>query len=194
MALTGSVKKRWTVEEYHRAAEAGVFRPGERLELIKGEIIVMSPQLGPHATAATKAQLRLQAIFAEGWVVRMQLPLTVGDDGEPEPDLAVVRGTPDDFWEGHPRSAELVIEVADTTLRLDRGDKAEQYARAGIPDYWILNLRGRRLEIRRDPDPVTGAYREVSTYGEEAIVSPLAAPHASVAVRDLLPPVRRGQR
>jgi Uma2 family endonuclease len=87
-----------------------------------------------------------------------------------------------------------VVEVADSSLRLDRGGKSEQYARAGIPDSWIVNLRGRRLEVRRDPDPVTGEYRELCTHGKADRVSPLAAPHASVAVRDLLPPVRRGRR
>jgi Uma2 family endonuclease len=190
MALTVPTRRRWTVADYHRATEAGVFGPEERLELIGGEIIVMSPQLGPHATATTITQLKLQAIFSEGWVVRIQLPLTLGEESEPEPDLAVVRGRPEDFWEDHPTTAELVVEVADTTLRFDRRDKAMQYARAGISDYWILNLPGRRLEVRRDPDPATGEYRQVSTHGADADVSPLAAPHASIRVGDVLPPVK----
>jgi Uma2 family endonuclease len=187
MALTERTTRRWTIDDYHRAIEAGVFGPDERLELIDGEIIVMSPQLGPHATGVGLVDDALRPVFGTGWVVRVQLPLTLEPGSEPEPDVAVVRGVRRDFSQGHPTTAELLVEVADTTLRLDRTDKAELYARAGIPDYWILNLPGRRLEVRRDPDPATGEYRQLSTCDEESIVSPLAAPDASIAVRDLLP-------
>jgi Uma2 family endonuclease len=187
VALTERTTRRWTVADYHRAAEAGVFSAEERLELIEGEIYVMSPQLGPHATGCSLVEEALRDAFGSGWVVRAQKPLSLGQVSEPEPDVAVVRGAIRDFAREHPTTAVLVVEVADTTLRFDRGDKAELYARAGILDYWIVNLSVRRLEIRRDPDPATGEYRQLSTHGEDATVSPLAAPQASIAVRNLLP-------
>jgi Uma2 family endonuclease len=187
MALTERITRRWTIDDYHRAIEAGVFGPEERLELIDGQIIVKSPQLGPHASGCSLVVEALRAVFGTGWLIREQKPLTLGQDSEPEPDVAVVRGAIRDFVQGHPTSAALVVEVADTTLRLDRRDKAALYARAGIAEYWILNLPNRRLEVRRDPDPATGEYRQLSTYHEDAVVAPLAAPGAAIAVRDLLP-------
>lgn len=187
MAVTDRVTRRWTIDDYHRAIEAGVFGPEERLELLNGEIVVMSPQLGPHASGSSLVVEALRAAFGPGWVIREQKPLSLGQVSEPEPDVAAVRGAIRDFVREHPRSAGLVVEVADTSVRLDRTDKAEIYARAGIPEYWILNLPGRCLEVRRDPDPAQGEYRQLTTHGEDGAVSPLAAPDASIAVRDLLP-------
>jgi Uma2 family endonuclease len=175
------------VAEYHRAADAGVFAPDERLELIDGEIIRMSPQKGPHLVVTGLTRAVMENLFSAGWIVLVQAPLALGLESEPEPDLAVVRGEWRDFVAGPPTTAELVIEVSDSTLPFDQGTKAKLYARAGIADYWIVNLPQRVLEIRRRPDPAREEYHSISRHGSEETVSPLADSAASVAVRDLLP-------
>jgi Uma2 family endonuclease len=185
--FTDGQPRRWTVEEYHRAAEAGVFGPEERLELINGEVYAMSPHRGPHATGVTLAQTVLLDVFRAGWVVRVQLPLGLGEPSEPEPDVAVVSGKPRDYRDRHPVTAALVVEVAETSLVFDRTTKLAVYARAGLPEYWIVNLADRVLEVYRDPDPAREAYRSTARYGEADTVSPLAATGASVVVGELLP-------
>jgi Uma2 family endonuclease len=187
MSVAEPKLRRWTVAEYHRAAEAGVFDPEERLELIDGEIYRMSPQKGPHATGSTLAEEALRAILPAGHLLRIQKPLTLGVEGEPEPDIAIVRGRVRDFARRHPTTAVVIVEVADSSLDFDRDQKAKQYARAGVPEYWILNLIDRVLEVYRDPDPAGEQYRHVTRHGENESVSPLVTPTASIVVRDLLP-------
>src|SRR5207244_2898413 len=121
----------------------GLFRPEERLELLDGEILErMSPQKPPHAEGILGVVDALGPAFGPGYHVRPQLPLILDDGSEPEPDVAVVVGTRRDYGAESPRVAHvrLVVEVADTTLRFDRGRKQRAYARAGILEYWILNL------------------------------------------------------
>jgi Uma2 family endonuclease len=132
----------------------------------------------------------LRQAFGAGWRVRVQLPLGLGPDSEPEPDVAVVRGDARDFLADHPTTAALVVEVADASLELDRRLKARIYARAGISDYWIVNLIDRVVEVRRDP--VTAGrrgsrYRDVTAMAAGERIVPLAAPFASILIGDLLP-------
>jgi Uma2 family endonuclease len=131
----------------------------------------------------------VRAIFADGWLVRVQLPLALDDISEPEPDVAVVPGTARDYRRIHPSEAVLVVEVADTSLRLDRKRKASAYARVGIADYWIVNLVDGVLEVHRQPsrEGRRWRYASVEILGPEAVVTPLAAPGARVRVADLLP-------
>jgi Uma2 family endonuclease len=187
MRVAEPTVRRWTVDEYYRLAEMGFIAPDERVELIEGEIIQMSPLNPPHAFGSGKVQSFLLRVFGEDWVVRVGLPLRLQEDSEPEPDFAVVRGRLEDFLTGHPTTAELVVEVSDSSLSFDLGQKAALYAGAGIPDYWVLNLPGRALVVHRDPDPATRRYRDVQSYGEAESAAPLAAPGVTVAVRDLLP-------
>lgn len=186
MSIVEPAPRGWTVEEYHRAADAGIFRPDERLELIEGEIFRMSPQNKPHMAAILLTQAVLQKLFPAGWLLLVQMPLTIDGESEPEPDLALIPGEPRDLVQGPMKTAVLVVEVADTSLRHDR-NKAALYARAGIPEYWILNLPERRLEAHRDPDPAAERYQKMTELEEIDTVSLLAAPDASIAVRDLLP-------
>jgi len=185
---TGAHPRRWTRKEYYRAAELGLFRPDERLELLDGEILQkMSPQKPPHATVVELAARAVTVAFGPDYYVRHQLPLILNPKSEPEPDVLVVPGSPSDYASSHPTAADvrLVIEVSDTTLRLDRERKQTAYARAGIPEYWILNLPGRRLEVYRDP---SGArYRSITFYTDQEEIAPLAAPQSLVRVSDLLP-------
>lgn len=188
----GVAPRRWTVAEYERMVEAGVFAPGERVQLIEGTVFSMPPQLGPHASGVANVQYELMAVFRVGFVVRIQLPLELVPLSAPEPDAAVVRGSRDDYVTQHPRSAVLVVEVSDTTLAFDRGEKASLYAAHRIPDYWILNLIDHVLEVYRDPGPMPDqlsdhGYRERLVLRSGDRVAPLAAPHGSIPVADLLP-------
>jgi Uma2 family endonuclease len=185
---TGVQPRRWTRKEYYRAADLGLFRPNERLELLDGEILKkMSPQKPPHAAGIELSARAVATAFGPAYSVRHQLPLTLSTWSEPEPDVLVVPGSPGDYGVSHPTAADarLLIEVSDTTLRLDRKRKQAAYARAGIPEYWILNLPARQLEVYRDP---AGArYRSVTVYSDQEEVTPLATPQSVIRVGDLLP-------
>lgn len=184
--------RRWTVDEYYRLADYGFFR-GERVELVGGKIIQMAPQRDAHAAAVLLGRDALSAAFGPGHVVRPQLPLRFSPTSEPEPDLAVVAGSPRDFvGKGHPTSALLVVEVSDTTLAYDRRRKAGMYAKAGIADYWVLNLVDRQVEVHRDPvqdrkHPFGHRYATVTFHASGDAVTPLARPGGNVRVLDLLP-------
>ena len=180
---------RWTVDEYYKIYEAGLFR-GKRVELIRGEIIEMSPMLSPHATSIGLVSEVLRGIFTEGYDVRPQMPISLGRSDEPEPDVAVVVGSIRDYSEAHPTSAVLVVEVSLTSLRFDRTTKLRLYAESGIEDYWILNLKQRQLEVHRNPqgNGVEGfTYGEKLVFGEDQSVAPLAKPDTSIKVADMLP-------
>src|SRR5919198_1146345 len=114
----------WTREEYLKMVEAGVFKPGERVELIEGRNVAMSPQNSPHFTAVSLVEEALRTLFGAGYVVRVQGPLDLSPTSQPEPDIAVVRGTIRDYAGAHPTTALLVVEVSDSTLAFDRGEKA----------------------------------------------------------------------
>ena len=184
--------KRWTRLEYERLVELGAFQPGERLELVGGDLLVREPQHGPHATAVGLVEDALRAAFDAGWVVRVQMPVALDDESEPEPDVAVVLGNRRDYSRGHPSRPALLIEVAESSLAFDREHKGSLYARARVPDYWIVNLVDRVLEVYREPAPAPEApygwrYTIARTIRPAELVSPLAAPDARIAVTDLLP-------
>ena len=176
---------RWSRDVYDRAVEAGVFGPEDRIELIEGELVMMTPHGSRHATAIRLGNRALTRVFGEDCIVQCQLPLAVADDSEPEPDLAVVEGQIADYRDAHPSAALLVVEVADDSLRRDRTVERRLYARCGIPEYWILALPERRLEIYRDP--AADGYRSVSIHRAGEAVAPLARPDATIAVDSLLP-------
>jgi len=188
-----SGRRLWTVQEFLKAGDKGIFRPDERLELLEGEIVrKMSPQKSYHAFGIQAAGKRMSQIFAEGFDVRIQLPLELGHYNLPEPDVCVVKGSFRDYARAHPSEAVLVIEIADTTLRRDRKVKAPIYARFGIRESWILDLTSRILEVRRDPaelvdQPGKFDYRQVLVLSETESISPIAAPDNSIRIGDLLP-------
>jgi Uma2 family endonuclease len=181
------VPVRWTRDEYHRLGETGLLA-GRRVELIRGEIYEMSPISWRHALAKTRVVRVLDAVFEGTAWVQDQNPFQAGDS-EPQPDAAVIPGRPEDYTD-HPTTALLIVEVSDTTLDHDVTVKAELYATAGVPDYWVLDVDGRQLRVFRDPAPIPGggaACRTQRTYGPADAVAPLAAPAAPVQVADLLP-------
>jgi Uma2 family endonuclease len=184
--VMGSVRvKRWTRDEYDRLVVAGHFHPEARLQLIQGAIVEMTPQGSSHHEAINAVMYALLDIFREGYRVRVQGPLALSGDSEPEPDVAVVRGRRGDYAHEHPKSALLVVEVADSTLPFDRGPKLTMYAEAGIPEYWILNLKDATLEVYRDPQG--GRYLTALYLSGGDNVFPPASPGASIRIADLLP-------
>ena len=184
--------RRFTRVEYERLAELDFFRPGERLELIDGVLVIREPQDTPHATGVRLVVRALRAVFGAGWIVDSQLPVALDDYSEPEPDVAVVAGEPRDYREAHPARPVLIVEVAESRLAFDRRDKASLYARAGIADYWVVNLVERVVEVHQEPvadatAPYGFGYRSITRLATPASVTPLAAPSASIPVADLLP-------
>ena len=185
MADPATRSYRWSREAYDRAVQAGIFGPGDRIELIDGEILTMTPQGSRHAAVAARAAARLARAFGGGCHVRTRMPLAAGGHSEPEPDVAVVEGDEFDYLDAHPATALLVVEVSDDSLTRDRTIKQRLYARCGIPEYWIIAIPDARLEVHRDP---TGdAYRSVRSLRAGDTVAPLARPNATIAVADLLP-------
>jgi Uma2 family endonuclease len=184
--------RRWTRAEYDRLIGVGILRPGDPVELLGGELMVAEPQGSRHYTSVGLVEDALRAAFGVGWVIRSQGPLALDDESEPEPDVAVVPGTWRDYSDEHPARPVLVVEISDSSLSLDRERKGSLYARAGLDDYWIVNLVERVLEIYREPvaDPsATYGWRYASgpVLGPDASASPLAAPTASIVVHALLP-------
>ena len=177
--------KPWARSDYQRMVEVGILGPGDRVELLEGEIVEMSPEKSRHAACVDLALEALRPAFASGYTIRVQHPLALSDESEPEPDLAVVVGSPRDYANAHPTSAALVVEVADSSLDYDRRRKSRVYARAGIPEYWIVNLVDMRVEVLRQPS--AGSYLAEHVVAREGRVSPVAAPTHSVLVSDLLP-------
>jgi Uma2 family endonuclease len=187
-----SVKtRRWSRAEYDRLVDLGMF-DGERLELLDGLLVVREPQKSPHAATVTQAGHVVEAAFGAGWHARVQMPVALDDNSEPEPDVAIVPGVPRDYLHGHPARPVLVVEVADSSLRFDRRQKSRLYARAGLAEYWIVNIVDHALEVYRQPERETDeredwTYRSVEILHPPATVTPLAALHARIAVADLLP-------
>lgn len=180
---------RWTVDEYYQMNELGLFY-GRRVELIKGEIFEMSTMLSPHATSIQLVMKLLSEIFDDGFVVRPQMPLSFSKIDEPEPDVAVVEGSIRDFTEVHPKTTALLVEVASTSLKFDRTKKLALYAENRITEYWIVNLKQRRLEVFREPMTTENGgfdYVERLILGEEEFISPLEKPDAKIRVADMLP-------
>jgi Uma2 family endonuclease len=184
--------RRWSRGEYEGLVDKGFFRSDERLELLDGVLAVREPQGTLHATALVLVRDALLRGFGRKYLVREQSPVALDDASEPEPDFAVVPGRARDYRSAHPAKPVLVVEVAETSLRIDRQRKSGLYARAGRPEYWILNLVDRVLEVYREPVRSASArygwkYRSVRLLKSGAVVSPLAAPRARIRVAALLP-------
>jgi Uma2 family endonuclease len=183
---------RWKRVEYDRLIECGFFQPRDPIELVGGQLIVAEPQGSYHFASIRATEEVLRAAFGPGWDVRGQGPLALDEESEPEPDVAVVAGSFRDYVGQHPSRPALVVEVSEASLALDRVHKGSLYARAGLADYWIVNLVDRALEVHREPVPDPAApfgwrYRSVEVLGPEASVSPLALPSASIRIADLFP-------
>jgi Uma2 family endonuclease len=184
--------RRFTVDEYHRMIQAGILTEDDHVELLEGLIVPKMPHNPPHDIALELTDELIRRHLPEGWRIRIQLPITT-TESEPEPDLAVVRGSPRSRQGRHPGPQELalIVEVSDATLTRDRGEKLQIYARAAIGCYWIVNLVDRQVEVRTDPSgpAANPSYRRQQTYAPTDAM-PLVIGGQEVAripVQELLP-------
>lgn len=174
--------KRWTRAEFYELAEQGYFR-GKRVQLIDGEIFEMAPQGHPHSKAIMLLTRWATTHFPPPALVRIQMPLNASVTSDPEPDVAIV---PDPSWatSDHPESAILVIEVADSSVRLDRR-KAAIYAGCGVPEYWLVNLPESQVEVHRGSQVPQRRYVDTFVVKPPQDLSPLARPHARLTISEL---------
>ncbi len=180
------MRRRFTVDEYFALAEAGILHQEERVELIDGEIIIMSPVNDPHRQSVNWLDHLLGAALGERAMVQAQATIVLNDGTAPEPDIAIIRfRSINDLVTVTPEEIYLLVEVADSSLTFDRDTKLPRYAAAGIPEVWIANLVNRQVEAHSNP--VEGVYRNVLIVHPGATVSPQAFPDVTLAVNDFLP-------
>lgn len=188
LTLEPTSLKYWTVQDYHNMSELGILDSNQRTELIAGQIILIAAKRTPHALALRLLSQALDKLLAEHPVfVSTQDPIQLDDFSEPEPDLAIIQGTPLDYAEYHPSSDRvyLVVEVADSTVKHDCEIKDKLYARSGIADYWVLDVKNRQLHVFRNPTP-TG-YTSHLILCEPNQVSPVAFPSIFLSLTSILP-------
>ena len=178
----GPTRRRFTVAEYYAMAEAGVFHPEERVELLDGDVIVMPPINEWHASNVTMFTNTLPPQLQNRAVVSIQNPVRLDDNSEPEPDAMLLRWRDDFYRDGHPHPGDvlLLIEVSDSSLDFDRNEKLSRYAAAGIPEVWIVNRPDHRIESHSDP--AGDEYATVRYYGPGESIAPLAFPDVALEV------------
>jgi Uma2 family endonuclease len=180
-----AARRRFTRKEYYRMAEVGILHDDDRVELIRGEIVEMSPPGRHHRAFVNNLNRLLSRRLPEHTVVSVQNPLPLSDDTEPQPDLAVLR-TRDVSYKDREAWAEdavLVIEVAESSLAYDRSTKRRLYAEAGIPEYWVVNCPAETIEVHRDPGP--DGYRDVRLIAGAATLSPQAFPEVALSTTEI---------
>jgi Uma2 family endonuclease len=180
----------WTVDEYHRMAEAGIFADDERVELLEGKIIWMIAKGTAHRSSVGRTDYLLKNRLGNRAWVSIQDPVKLNERSEPEPDIAVVKVDPLDYADHHPTPSEvyLIIEVADSSLKLDCETKGKAYSKAGITDYWVLDVIGRQLYVFREP--TEDGYQSEVILAEDKTISPLQFPDVQIAVFEMLPLLR----
>jgi Uma2 family endonuclease len=182
---------RFTTEGYHRLVDIGVLGEDDRTELLNGEVFYKTPISSRHAGSVNRL-LRLLSRLLPELLISAQNPVRLGSHSEPEPDLAVLRSSPDDYRSAHPTPPDvlLLIEVADSSLAVDRAIKAPLYAAAGIPELWIVDLAGEALEVYQDPDPA--GYRQYRRHVRGETVVSGTLPALSLTVDEILGPAAPG--
>lgn len=187
MSTTLPRRRPFTVDEYYRMSELGILPAGERTELINGEIIQMASIGSRHAGCVNRInRLLVQGVGDQG-LVTVQNPVRLSDLSEPQPDLSVVRSRSDDYTTAHPGppDAYLIIEVADTSVGFDRGEKMPLYALAGIPEYWLVDIVADKVEVYRSP--AADGYRDVRYYQRGESLTPIAFPDLTLPIEAILP-------
>jgi len=177
--------KLWTVDDYHRMVETGVLTGNDRVELLEGQVIEMNPQLPPHAATTQRAFRYLDRLLETVAYVRMQLPVMLKPKSEPEPDIAVVRIDANEYGDRHPTPEDifLIIEVADSKLLGDRQQKALIYAKAGIADYWILDVNAKQVYVFREPTPE--GYQQEAIVVANTVFAPIGFPCITIPLNQL---------
>ena len=180
------LKGPFSVDDYHRMAELGILDEDDRVELLDGQVVEMSP-IGPRHAATVKGLVRLlYRKLGDAVLLGVQDPIGLGPRSEPQPDIAVLKPRRDAYRHAHPRPADvlLVIEVAETSVNADRDVKLPLYARAGIPETWLVDLANEVIEVHRQPG--LEGYREVHTLRRGDTLSALLLPASSVPVGEVL--------
>lgn len=177
-------RRKFDVRDYYRLAEAGILREDDRVELIEGEIVTMVPIGSAHNGTVTALNYRLMRVAGDRATVMVQGPLRLSGDSEPQPDLMLLRPRADFYSGAHPTAADvlLLIEVAQSSLRYDRGVKLPLYARHGVPEVWIVDLANRVVEVHRDPQ--ADGYAGSTTLGPGAMLEPALLPGLRLPVVD----------
>jgi Uma2 family endonuclease len=176
----------FTIEQYDRMGEAGVFKEEDRIELIEGEIVYIPPIKSPHAGTVDQLANGFARHLLDRTIVRTQSPIRLGPYSEPQPDIALLKPRADYYKNTHPEPLDvmLIVEVADTTVRYDRETKIPMYARSGIPEVWLINLVDKCIEVYWEPSP-TG-YRQQTYYQRHQYISPQAYSDLQLALEDIL--------
>jgi Uma2 family endonuclease len=177
---------RFTVDDYHRMAEAGILGEDDRVELIEGQVVPMSPIGGPHVGCVNRLNRLLVTRAGPRAVVSVQNPVRLDRHSEPQPDLAVLRPKADDYASGVPLAADVIvlIEVCDSSVRYDREVKVPLYAKAGVAEVWLVDLGARELRVHRRPS--ASGYSDVTTRRSGEVVSPLALADVTLTVDEVL--------
>jgi Uma2 family endonuclease len=178
----------FSATRYLGLSECGIISPDDKVELLEGLIVSMAAQSAPHASTVYRVQTVLQRKLGPRTVVRSQMTFLAGDRSVPEPDIAVVPGPAEDYFEKHPSQAHLIVEVAHSSVIQDRITKAAIYARAGIPCYWIVNLRDRCVEVFGEPDRFKARYTNIERATGTQAFSIEAFPAVVFTAAELLPP------
>lgn len=178
-------KRLFTIDEYHRMAAAGVLRGDDRVELLEGEIVEMSPIGKEHAVCVKRLNRWFNRNLGGRALVGVQDPIRVGNRSEPQPDLTLLRPRADDYAGGHPGPEDvlLVVEVADTSQAYDRDVKIPFYASAGIPEAWLADIAEKAFEVHRKPGPA--GYSEVRRVSRGQSVAPAAFPEVALPVDEI---------
>jgi len=187
--IGGLHRRLYTREEYYALAKAGVINE-ERVELIEGELIEMAPIGQSHASIYDILTELLRNAFGPGFRVRGQIPISLGEEfkpSDPHPDITVAVGNWRDFLSHHPTPSEikLLVEISETSLVYDRTVKAALFAGSSIPEYWIVDIVSRQLEVYRNP--VDGHYVDMEIFTVGQVVEPLHATNENIAIKDFMP-------
>jgi len=188
MVLVEAPARKFNVTEYYRMAEAGILHEDDRIELIEGKIVEMTPIGSRHALCLERLNRVFQmGVKADQGLIRIQDPIRLSDETEPQPDLVIASVTQgeDRYADAHPAPEDvlLVVEVADSSLVYDRNTKVPLYAAAGIPEYWLIDLVRNRIEVYRSPS--SGSFKDVRTFDREDVASPLHFPKVQIRLADL---------
>ncbi|WP_431708614.1 Uma2 family endonuclease [Geminocystis sp. CENA526] len=179
-----------TVREYNLMAQVGILTNDEKVELINGQIITMSPQGSFHAAAIRRTDRLFGKVFKDNVIIQKQLPIIVNEISQPEPDIAIVKYDALDYDDRHPLATEvyLVMEIADTTLKTDLEIKRQLYASGNIPEYWVLDVKQRQLYIYRQAN--NGDYETTMILNDEGSIEPLNFPDVKINVSEMLRPLK----
>lgn len=192
MTASGPRRVRYPAERYMALVDAGVFGATDHVQLLDGFIVAEPPARPPQASMVGRVADALRRVVGERALINVQQPFEAGPNSVPEPDVTVIPGTRDDYDTRHPDAAWLVVEVADSSLPQDRLTKAPVYAAAGIPEYWIVNLRERCVEVHREPRRAEARFAVTTIARRGEAIELAVLPGARVRVDELFPVRRPG--